>query len=132
MRAGQPAAVLLLEFHRIGKPAHRVAERADRELDQDLAVRWRSNRGRSTLLALLPDLDAEAHEIALGAVDAAGLELGLEQDVAGVEIAQPHAPGLLALRHDDPAAVVEIEPDALGGLLRRHFGRRRIIALRRP
>ena len=36
--AGQPAAVALLELHRIGKPAHGVAERADRELDQDLAV----------------------------------------------------------------------------------------------
>ena len=53
---------------------------------------------REHALALLPDLEAEAHVIALGAVDAAGLELGLEQNVAGVEIAEPHPPGMLALR----------------------------------
>ena len=126
--AGQPAAVLLLELHRIGKPADRVAERADRELDQHLAVGRRIVVGEDAFV-LLPDLEAEAHEVALGAVDPAGLELGLEQDVAGVEIAQAHAPRVLALRQDHPAAVVEIEPQPFGPLLRRHLGRRRIRAL---
>jgi hypothetical protein len=30
--------MLPLEFHGIGKPAERVADRADRELDEDFAV----------------------------------------------------------------------------------------------
>ena len=93
--AGEPAAVLLLELHRIGEPADGVAERADRELDQHLAV-GRRVFVREHALALLPGLDPEAHVVALGAVDAAALELGLEQDIAGVEIAEPHPPWVSA------------------------------------
>ena len=73
-RAGQPAAVLLLEFHGIGKPADRVAERADRKLDQHLAGPRRRIFVDEKALALPPRLDAEADVIALGAVDPAGLE----------------------------------------------------------
>jgi hypothetical protein len=47
------------------------------------------------------------------AVDERALAVGLEQDVAGVEIAEPHVP-VDALRHDDAAAEVEVEADALG------------------
>ena len=65
---------LLLELHRVGKPAHRVAERADRELDQHLAVGGRVFVGEDAL-ALLPHLDPEAHVVALAAVDPAGLEV---------------------------------------------------------
>ena len=67
----------------------------------------------------------KAHVIALGAVDPAGLELGLEQDVAGVEIAQPDLPRRLALRQHHPAAVIEIEPKPLRPFLRRIIRRRR-------
>ena len=70
--AGEPAAVAFLELHRIGKPAERVAQRADRELDQHVAVRGRVIVDKDAL-AVLPDLDAEAHVIALAAVDATGL-----------------------------------------------------------
>ena len=96
MRAGEPAAVQLLELHRIGKPADGVAERADRELDQHLAV-GRRVFVHEHALALLPDLEPEADVITLGAVDAAALELGLKQNIAGVEIAEPHPPGVRPL-----------------------------------
>ena len=69
--AGEPAVVALLELHRVGKPAECVAERADRELDQHLAVRGRIIVDENAL-AILPRLDAEADVVALGAVDAAG------------------------------------------------------------
>jgi hypothetical protein len=128
--AGEPAAVLLLELHRIGKPADSVAERADRELDQHLAV-GRRVFVREHALALLPGLDAEADVVALGAVDAAALEFGLEQDIAGVEIAEPHPPGVRTLRQHHAAPVVEIEPQPAEAFLRGHIGRRRIGALRR-
>ena len=104
--AGEPAAMALLELHRIGKPAHGVAERADRELNQDFAIGGRIFVAEQAF-AVLPNLDA-AHIIALGAVDPPDLDLGLEQDVAGVEIAEAHLPGLFALRQDHAAAVVEI------------------------
>jgi hypothetical protein len=77
-------------------------------------------------LAVLPDLDAEAHEIALAAVDAAGLELGFVEDIAGVEVAETKAPGSVALRQNHATAVVEIKPQPIGGLLGRHLGGGRI------
>ena len=105
--------MLFLEFDRVGKPAERVAKRADREVHQHLAIRGRIFVHEDAL-ALLPDLQPKAHIIALGAVDASGLELGLEQDVAGIEIAQSHAPGMLGFRQHDAAAIVEIEQEAFG------------------
>ena len=57
------------------------------------------------------------------------LSLGLEQNVAGIEIAQPHAPWMRGFRQNDAAAVIEIELKASGALLRRHLGWRRIVAL---
>ena len=44
-----------------------------------------------------PGLDAEAHEIALAAIDETGLDFSFEQRIAGVEVAQLHLPGMLAL-----------------------------------
>jgi hypothetical protein len=128
--ASELAAMLLLEFHRVGEPAHGVAERADRKLDQHLAI----GGGiivRDELLILLPDFEAEAHEITLAAVDAPALELGLEQDVAGIKVTQLHPPGMLALRKHDPAAAVEIEAQPSRALLRWNVGRRRIGGLGR-
>ncbi len=112
----------LLEFHRIGKPADRVTERADRKLNEDLSI------SRRVLVvddrfALLPHFDAEAHEVAFHAVDATGLQLGLKQDVARIEIGKPYAPRMLLFREDDATAVVEVEANARRMLLRRHFGR---------
>src|SRR5215471_11987228 len=109
--AGELAAMLLLELHCIGKPADRVAERADRKLDQHLAA----GGGivvRDELLVLLPHFEPEAHEIALAAVDAPALELGLKKDVPGIKVAQLYPPGMLALREQDPATAVEIETEA--------------------
>jgi hypothetical protein len=85
-------------------------------------------------LAFLPDLDAEADVIALGAADPPGLDLGLVQNVAGVEVGNPHPPGVFAFRQHHPAAFVEIEAQPLGAGLGRHrcgrwigrLGRRRI------
>ena len=48
--------------------------------------------------ALLPGLEAETDVIALAAVDAPGLHLGVEQNVASVEIADTHPPWMVALR----------------------------------
>lgn len=112
-RAGQPVVVPFLELHRIGEPAERVAEGADRKLDQH-----RLPIGRIFMiegaLAFLPDTDAEADVIALGAADPSGLGLGLVQNVASVEVGNPHPPGVLAFRQHHPAALVEIEAHALG------------------
>ena len=63
---------------------------------------------------VLPDLEPEADVVALAAVDAAGLDVGLEQHVAGVEVGQAHAPGMLAFGQMHAAAVVEIETQPFG------------------
>src|SRR5262249_37416262 len=120
--AGQPAAMLALELHRIGKPAHGVAQRADRQLDQDLAVAGRVLVAQDLLVAL-PDLDAESQVVALDRADEAGLGLGLVEDVAGVGAAG--APPPIALGQQHPAAVVAVEADAPRALLRRRRRRRR-------
>ena len=122
--------MLLLELYRIGKPAERVAERADRELDQHLAIGGRIFVREDTF-ALLPDFEPEAHVIALRAVDPAGFEFGLKQDIAGIEIAQPHPPRVGRLRQHHAAAVIEIEPQSPVALLRGHRAGRRIGSLRR-
>ena len=76
---------MLFEFHGIGKPTDRVAERVDREPDQHVAAGGGIVVDEQAF-AVLPDLDAEADEVALGAVDASRFQLGLEQDVSGVEV----------------------------------------------
>ncbi len=126
--AGEPAVMAFLELHRIGKPAERVAQRADRKLNEYVAVRGRVIMNKDAL-AVLPRLDAEADVIALAAIDATGLELRLKQRIAGVEIAQAHAPGMLGFFQHDATAIVEIETEALRACLRRQLRRRRIGAL---
>ena len=120
----------LLELHRVGEPAHDVAQRADWKLDEHLPATGVVVVVEQRLV-LLRGLDAEVHVIALGAVDAARFELGLEQDVAGVEIAQAYLPGMLALGQQHAAAAIEIKAQALGAFLRRHLGRRGIVGLDR-
>ena len=127
-RAGQDAVVLFLELHGVGKPSERVAQGADREIDQHPLPGGGIFVSEDTFV-LLPDVDAEAHVIALGAADAAGLKLGLVEDVAGVEVGDAHPPGMLAFRQHDPAAFVEIEAYALSGRLRRQQRRRGISRL---
>ena len=123
---------MLLELHGIGKPANRVAERVDREPDQHVAAGGGIVVDEQAF-AVLPDLDAEADKVALGAVDASSFQFGLEQDVSGVEIGQADVPGMIALRHRDPAAVIEIVAQAFGAFLGRNIRRRPIgaCALRR-
>jgi len=70
---------------------------ADRELDANLAILG-GVFVLEDLLVLLPHLDLEADVVALGAAEAARGKCRLEQDVAGVEIGQAHAPRMLALR----------------------------------
>ena len=123
--AEELAAMLLLEFHRIREPANRVAHGADRKLDEHVAAGGRIIVGDELLLPL-PHFKAEAHEIALAAVDAPAPELGLEQDVTGIEVAQLDPPGTLAFRKEHPAAAVEVEAQAARAFLGRHLGRRRI------
>src|SRR6266436_5290501 len=120
--AGQPTAMAFLKPHRVGEPADDVADRADWELDQHLALGGGIVVAEQAL-ALGPDLEAEAHEITLGTVYAPSLEFGLEEDAAGVEVAEAHAPGMVTLGQYDPAAVVEIEADSFGGFLRGNVGR---------
>ena len=71
-RAGRRSAAQLCRAH--GKLDHHLAVAGGVVVDEDT-------------LAVLPDLEPEADEIALGAVDPAALQFGLVQDVAGVEIA---------------------------------------------
>src|ERR1700683_1947324 len=96
--ACQAATVALLELHRIRKPANRIAQRADRELDQHVAIRGRVFMREHTL-ALLQDFHPKAHEIALGAVHTPGFEFGIKQNVAGIEIAEPDTKGVLRFRN---------------------------------
>jgi hypothetical protein len=114
--------VVLLELYGIWKPAERIAERIDRKSDHDITTCRRVVVGKQGL-AILPDLDAKADEIALGAVDASRLELGFEQNVASVEIGKAHAPGVRALRHQQPAAIVEVVAKAAGAFLGGNIGR---------
>src|ERR1019366_9708670 len=82
--------------------------------------------GRAGLVQL-PHLDAEADEEALGRADEGALVLALEQDVAGVEVAQPDTPLALGpVGQDEARALVEIEPDALRPRLGGRAGRGRV------
>jgi hypothetical protein len=128
-RAGQPAAVLLLELDRVGEPADQIAQGADRKLHQNVAPGGRVFVTEDAV-AFLPHLDRKAHEIALDAVDERALAVDREQDVAGVEVGEPHVPG--AGGQSDAAAEVEVEADAARALLGRHRRRRRIGGFRRP
>lgn len=80
----------------------------------------------------LQNLDCKADEEALRARDESALIFALEEDVARVEVAQPHRPtALRAVRQKDAGALIEIKPYARGGFLRRNGSGRRISRLRR-
>src|SRR5262249_14900612 len=115
-------------LHRIGKPAQRVAEGAHGELDQNIAIPRGTIVGEEAL-AILPDLEPEADEIALGAVDPPRLQLSLEQDVAGIEIGQAYPPWRVTFRQHQPAAIIEIEAQSLWATLGGNICRRGIWAL---
>src|SRR5262245_9407621 len=90
--AGQPTAVPVFEFQRVGEPAQCISKGADRKLDQHLTAGCRIVVTKYLLL-FQPDLEPEAHEISLTAIHpSSGLQLSLIQDIAGIEIAKPHAP----------------------------------------
>jgi hypothetical protein len=126
-RASQAAAVLLLKLHRIGEPPHRVSERADREHHRDFAIAGVVIM-RQQLLVAEPDLDPEAYEIPLAAVDPAGHEFGagFEDRVVRVEVLQPYSPRLSCFRQEHPTTVVEIKVEAVAAVLRRLRRRRRV------
>src|SRR5262252_9515739 len=113
----------LLKFHRIGKPAQRIADCADGELDQNIAIPGGIIMGKNAL-AVLPDFQPEADEIALDAVDPSCLQLGLKQDVAGIKIGQAYPPCPLTFRQHHAAAVIEIESKSLWTRLGRELRRR--------
>src|SRR5664279_4328927 len=64
--AGEPAVMPFLEFHRVGEPPYRIAQRTDRELDQYLPVLGIEFMAENTGLPL-PDFNADAKIVALGA-----------------------------------------------------------------
>src|SRR5215468_9697125 len=122
--AGQPAAMALLKLHRIGKPAHRIAKRANRELDQNIAILGGIIMDKKAL-TILPHFKAETDKIALAAVDPSRLQYSLKQGVASIEITQAHPPWMLTFRQYHAAAVIEVETQPLWTPLGREFGRRR-------
>ena len=86
----------------------------------------RTERGRAGLVEF-PDVDAEADEEALGGGDEGALVLALEQDIAGVEIAQLNAPAAVGpIGKQHPRALVDIETDSFWALLCRLCGGGRI------
>src|SRR5713226_2295381 len=113
--------MLLFEFHCIGKPAQRIPKRADRKLDQYLPV-FRRIVVEENVLAFRRNFQTKPHEIAFRAVDAAGLDLRLEQNITCIEVAQAYAPRMFGFRENHPTAVIEIELDALLTLLGRNLG----------
>ena len=113
-----------LELYRIGEPAHGIADRADRELDQDLLALAVVVVGED-FLVVRPNLDLAVQEIALGAVDPAAAQRGLEQYIAGIGVRQPDSP-LAALGQQYTAAIIIVEADAQRPSLRRRLRRRRI------
>ena len=129
-RHAQAAAVCALELRRIGEPAHAVPQRADRQLDQHLLVAAVVIVGEDEAIAD-ERLDAHPDVVALGAADPALRDGRLVQDVAGVEIGKPDAPGASALRHDDARAKVKIETQSVGARLGRELGGKREMRLRR-
>src|ERR1700752_473410 len=98
----------LLKLHGIGEPSHWVAKRAHGELDQNIALPCGIIMDKKAF-TVLPDFEAEANKIALAAVDSTGLQLGLKEYVACIEVAQAHPPRMLLLRQHNAAAMVEIE-----------------------
>ncbi len=107
----------LAEPGRIGKPRQDVAQRADRELDQDVSVRgvvvMRQHPCGRPGIVELPDRDAETNEVMLGRRDERASVFALEQDIAGVEVTQPDAPfALRAIGQYDTGPHVEVEADA--------------------
>src|SRR5262249_9204174 len=90
--AGEPTPVPLLELHQIREPAERIAEGTARELHEHFLA------CRAIVVAehgppVLRDFNTETNEIALGAVHPPGFGLDLEQDVAGIEVAEAYLPG---------------------------------------
>ena len=122
----------LAEAGCIREPRDRVAECADRKLDQHVAaggVIFMMQHEARLGVALFdrPDVDGKAHIPALRGPDQRAFVLALEQDIASVEIAQPGAPGpMLSLRQKHAAAMVEVEEYSLGARLGRPVRRRRI------
>ena len=124
------AGVDLTEPGGIGEPRHDVAQRADGGTGS--GCRGRAGRIRGVSTGVAAPASSSDHtsspktdEVSLGRADEGAPVLALEQNVAGIEVAQPHAPFAFgAGRKHDARAVVEIEADVLRADLRRRLGRR--------
>ena len=90
------------EARGIGKPRQNIPKRADRKLDHHLAVArvifMREHQRRGAGVVERPNFHAEAHVKALGRAYDGALDVALEQDVPGIEIAQPYPPATLFSR----------------------------------
>src|SRR3984885_10937378 len=86
--AGKPTAMKLFELDRIGKPTHGITERADRELNQDIAIPNRIFVAQHRF-ALLRHFDAKPYEVALGAIDPAAGHFVFKHVIAGIRITLP-------------------------------------------
>lgn len=122
--ASQAAVMARFEFHGVGEPPNGVSEGADRKVDQDVPASGGIIVCKHAFPGS-PNLNSKGDEVSFGAVDAAGSYFGLVQDIPGLQITQPDAPGLLAFRQDDTAAVVEINSNAVRRLLSWQCGGRR-------
>src|ERR1700722_1903131 len=114
--------MLFLKFNYVGKPTHRVAQRAYGKLHEYLAVlravvvaEYRLADGLSR-----PNFDATTQVITFRRVDAPGADIGFVQNVARVQVAKPHVPTPNRQRHS--TTVVEIEPDVVPSLRRNGSG----------
>ena len=117
-RAFEAAAVLLPELLRVGEPGEGVAERPDREFDEDgpsAQVHEVVEDGRLQVGAV-PDADAERHVVFLCAADPSLLRVAGEEDVAGLVVLDLNVPR--AAGQEDARAVVEVEAYAARALLR--------------
>src|SRR5712691_6111812 len=115
--------MLFLELGSIRKPPDRVADGANRKLNQDLPVLSAVVMAQNAFV-LLPHLQSETDKIPFAAVDVPLSKFGLKQNVASFNIAQLHPPRTRACRQEQAAAAVEIKSQACWPLLGRKFGRR--------
>ena len=89
--AGEPTPMFFLETHCIGEPGEGVAQRPDRELDEDIAVS-RIIFVAQHLCRTIEDFDAKTDVKAFGTCDDGAAILALEENIARVEIAQSNLP----------------------------------------
>src|SRR3954454_16382807 len=114
--------MLLLKPGRVWEPCQYIAKRADREMNDDRPVTgiegMRQNRRGLAPGIERQYIDPEANEPPLGREHQGPRILGLEENIAGVEISQGDSPLTLGPRGKRNArALVKVEPDTGAGQL---------------